>query len=63
MWRHAFPAPEGMTSDQLDAYIVAVWMRRADHEGRLQAALHPRLPPAEQAIAKVEGWILGVGSD
>lgn len=55
MWRHAFSAREGMTSDQHDAYAVAKWLRRADREGQLQAALHPRLSPAEQAIAEVEG--------
>ncbi|RKP49101.1 hypothetical protein [Trinickia fusca] len=63
MWRHAFAAQEGMTNDQHDAYTVAAWLRRADQEGRLQAVLHPRLDPATQAVAEVEGWILGVDSD
>lgn len=62
MWRHAFTAREYMTSDQHDAYTVAAWLQRADHEGLLQAALHPRLDPADQAVTQVEGWILGVGS-
>ncbi|WP_432258023.1 hypothetical protein [Cupriavidus sp. TMH.W2] len=62
MWRYAFTAREGMTSDQHDAYTVAAWLRRADQDGLLQAALHPHLDPADQAVAQVEGWILGVGS-
>jgi len=63
MWRHAFIAQEGMTGDQHDAYTVAAWLQRADSEGRLQSALHPRLTASECAVARVEGWILGVGAD
>ena len=51
-----------MSSDQHDAFAIAAWLKEADKAGRLQAALHPYLSPAEQTIAGVEGWILGVGS-
>lgn len=59
LWKHAF-APEGRTGDQHDAYAVAVWLRQADRDGRLQAALSPSLTPNERTLASVEGWILGV---
>ena len=62
IWRHAFAAQDGMSSDQHDAFAIAGWLKEADKAGRLQAALHPYLSPAEQTIAGVEGWILGVGS-
>ena len=60
LWKHAY-APEDRTPDQHDAYTVATWLRQADRDGRLQAALKPDLSPPERAVAQVEGWILGVG--
>jgi hypothetical protein len=60
LWKHAFPS-EGRTPDQHDAYAVAAWLRRADLDGHLPAFLAPSLTPAERAVAKLEGWILGVG--
>jgi hypothetical protein len=63
MWRRGFAAPEGMTSDQFDAYLIAVWLRLADQDGRLRLALHPRLTASKREVANVEGWILGVASD
>jgi len=60
LWKHAFP-PEGRTPDQHDAYCVAARLREADLDGRLQGCLAPVLTPAERALAKIEGWILGVG--
>lgn len=62
LWRHGFALAEGMTGDQHDAYTIAAWLRLADQDGRLGAALHPRLTPSERAVAEVEGWIIGVGS-
>jgi hypothetical protein len=59
-WNRAY-APEGRTGDQHDAYTVANWLRQADRDGRLQAALTPNLTDAERTLAGVEGWILGVG--
>jgi hypothetical protein len=60
LWKHAFPT-ERRTPDQHDAYAVAAWLRRADLDGHLPAFLAPSLTPAERAVAKLEGWILGVG--
>lgn len=59
LWRRGF-APEGRTSDQHDAFCIAAWLARADHHGTLARFLKPDLPPAECAVAQVEGWILGV---
>lgn len=60
LWKHAY-AQEDRTPDQHDAYTVATWLRDADRDGRLQAALNPDLSPPLRAVAQVEGWILGVG--
>ncbi|MFN5744875.1 MAG: hypothetical protein ACK443_02125 [Methylococcaceae bacterium] len=59
LWKHDY-APEDRTADQHDAYSVACWLRQADREGRLTAALNPGLHQPQRAIAEVEGWILGV---
>ena len=59
LWRQAYPA-EGRTGDQQDAYAVAAWLRDADADGRLSQALKPGLTDYEQAMAGVEGWILGL---
>jgi hypothetical protein len=60
LWKHAYPV-EDRTPDQHDAYVVATWLREADRDGRLRAALNPELAFHERAVAGVEGWILGVG--
>lgn len=60
LWKRAFP-PGDRTPDQHDAYTVATWLREADRDGRLSAALKPDLSPPQRAVAQVEGWILGVG--
>lgn len=59
LFKHAYPT-ENRTPDQHDAYAVATWLREADFTGQLHEALHPSLSHAIQAIATVEGWILGV---
>jgi hypothetical protein len=59
LWRHSFPR-EGRTADQHDAYVVAAWMRHADHDGSLKDYLNPPLRPAERTGAQIEGWILGI---
>jgi hypothetical protein len=53
-------AREDRTGDQHDAYSIAAWLSRADHEETLAALFEPDLSPQEQAVARVEGWILGV---
>jgi hypothetical protein len=59
LWSRNF-APENRTSDQHDAYSIAAWLQRADHDGNLAAFLKPVLTPSDHAVAQVEGWILGV---
>jgi len=60
VWNREFPR-EGRTADQHDAYSVAAWLRRSDLDGSLAEFFKPSLTPAEDQVAKVEGWILGVG--
>jgi len=59
LWKNSY-APDQRTPDQHDAFAVASWLRDADRDGRLLAALNPDLPMPHSAIAQVEGWILGV---
>ena len=59
LWSRGFDSEE-RNGDQHDAYAVAEWLRRADLDGSLRAYFAPPLAPDEQALAQVEGWILGV---
>ena len=58
LWSRSFPS-DGRTGDQHDAYSIAAWLSRADHQGTLNTYLHPGLTPPERAVVLVEGWILG----
>lgn len=51
------------TQDQQDAFVAASWLRDADQDGRLAAALQPRLSDATRQLARHEGWILGVETE
>ncbi len=62
LWSRSF-AHEGRGLDQHDAYCVAAWLSRADHDGSLAAFLKPELTPSERTVAQVEGWILGVAGN
>jgi hypothetical protein len=59
LWSRGF-SREDRTGDQHDAYTIAAWLGRADLDASLAAFLKPDLSPQEQAVAQVEGWILGV---
>jgi hypothetical protein len=59
LWSRGF-AREDRTGDQHDAYSIAARLSRADRDGSLATFLKPDLSPQEQAVAQVEGWILGV---
>ena len=59
LWSRSF-AREERTPDQHDAYSVAEWMRRADHDGTLSSFFDPFLSPPVRMVARVEGWILGI---
>lgn len=57
--RRRFPRAD-RTPDQHDAYAVAEWLRTRDAAGLLDAYFTPGLTREERAVAKVEGWVLGV---
>ena len=59
LWSRSFPR-EDRDAHQHDAYSVAAWMRRADHDGGLAEFFEPSLTPDERTAAQIEGWILGV---
>jgi hypothetical protein len=52
--------PRPCTGDQHDAYNIAAWLQRADHDGSLAAFPKPDVTAPERVVAEVEGWILGV---
>jgi hypothetical protein len=60
LWMRRFPNDGKRNVDQHAAYAAAAWLQRADLNGSLSRYLDPPLAPKERAIAKVEGWILGV---
>jgi hypothetical protein len=59
LWNRGF-ARENRNVHQHDAFSVAAWMRRADHDGSLTEFFTPALSPAEHEAARIEGWILGI---
>ncbi|MEQ9258619.1 MAG: hypothetical protein RIG84_05940 [Roseovarius sp.] len=62
LWKGSYEV-DGLTPAQQNAFTVASWLRDADMDGRIAAALCPALPPAVAAIGQVEGWILGAEFD
>lgn len=60
LWMRRFPNDGKRNVDQHAAYAAAAWLQRADLNGSLERYLKPPLTSEERAIAKVEGWILGV---
>lgn len=59
LWRQTYPNG-GLTSDQHDAYTIAMGLQQADRTGTLLSLMSPRLGGQEDVIAGVEGWIFGV---
>src|SRR5437879_13901746 len=59
LWNRIFPS-EARTRDQHDAYCIDAWLCGADRDGRLAGFPAPQLAAAERAVARLEGWILGV---
>lgn len=57
--RNRFPRA-GRNADQQDAYAVAEWLSGRDAAGLLERYFTPGLTREEEAVAAVEGWILGV---
>lgn len=61
MLKRRYPAAEGMSADQHDAFSIASWL--ADMAGRGALVDYLRMPPltgTEQRVAACEGWVLGV---
>lgn len=48
------------TPDQHDAYSLAMWLKDTDQRDELAAHFSPALSSAQQTVAALEGWILGV---
>ncbi|PAW90458.1 MAG: hypothetical protein B9S33_01560 [Pedosphaera sp. Tous-C6FEB] len=63
LWRGRYSVQEGRTADQQDAYTVAKWLQEADGSGELQNAFAPDTSLKERMVGRIEGWILGVGSN
>lgn len=59
LWSRSF-ARDDRDGDQHDAFSIAAWLSRADHNGSLATFLKPDLMPPERMVAQIEGWILGV---
>ena len=59
LWNRSF-APEDRNQHQHDAYSIAAWLRQAEASGELSKFMTPRLTLAQQQVATIEGWILGV---
>lgn len=59
-WMRRFAKDGDRNADQHAAYAVAAWLQRADVSGSLERYFNPPLQSKEQAIAEIEGWILGV---
>jgi hypothetical protein len=60
LWSRSF-AREGRNAHQQDAYSIARWMRERDGLGELSRFLGPPGEESLTKLARVEGWILGVG--
>lgn len=59
LWSRQFDR-EKRTAAEHDAYCTAAWLSCADRDGTLPVFLKPELARADRAVARVEGWMLGV---
>jgi hypothetical protein len=57
--RRSFPRDD-RDPRQHNAHVTAAWMRAVDGNGSLPRCLAPSLAADEQAIATLEGWMLGL---
>jgi len=61
MLRRRYAAQPGMTSDQHDAFAIAMWLEDMSRRGALAEYLRmPPLTAAEREMVAREGWVLGV---
>lgn len=59
LFRRRYPA-DGRSSDEQDAYAVAMWLKDMDTRGALRDYFNPPLTLPERRQVQLEGWILGV---
>jgi len=59
IFRNRYPRDE-RTSDEHDAYSIAMWLKEMDERGTLERYFNPPLSSAERSQAELEGWILGI---
>lgn len=59
LWNADIPLDE-WSGDQRDAYAIALALRDADASGRLANWFDPPMSDGERAVARFEGWILGL---
>lgn len=59
IFRNRYPH-DSRRIDEQDAYAIARWLSESVHRDILKHYLHPPLNDEEQALAKCEGWILGI---
>lgn len=60
IFRHRYRR-RGRTLDEHDAYCVARWLEETSSRGALDRYFDPPLSPSERRLARLEGWILGLG--
>jgi hypothetical protein len=60
IFRKRYPKLINHSVDDHDAMCVAKWLKAMDGRGLLNTYFKPPLTDEEQAIARLEGWILGV---
>ena len=59
LFRRRYPKNK-RTTDEQDAWSIAMRLKSMDQDGHLKNYFKPPLTAAEQQIAELEGWILGV---
>lgn len=60
IFRKRYHRKENYTADDHDAMCVAHWLKDMDIRGLFGTYFNPLLTEKERAIARLEGWILGV---
>jgi len=60
LFNRQFRRIKSENGDQHDARCIALWLREITRDDRLETYLRPPLRRSEQALARREGWILGV---
>jgi len=59
-FRRRYEGETTLRADKRDAWLICRWLNDRDGKGLLKPYFKPPLDEAEQARARIEGWILGV---